>query len=116
MPRSASPSPRRPTRGERALMLGGLGAALAATPVLVALGLGTEAVQATWLLAALWTAGAELGCALWRCVRGGGDGPGLGRAPAPECEDAHEWASGSGRYAYLRALEEDTRRGDDLHI
>ena len=117
MPSSPIPAPpHRPTRRDRALVLGGLALALVLTPALLALGAGAETLQALWMLAVLWTVLAAIAGALlrglrhgdWRAWRGG---------PAPDRAEEDEWATQIGRYTYLRDDEEEAvRRGGDIYM
>ena len=107
------PPPGGPTWRDRLLVLGGLAVAFVLTPALLALGAGTETLQALWMLAILWTVLAAVAGALvkglrhgdWRAWRGG---------PAPDRAEEDEWATRTGRYTYLRDDEEAAvRRGGD---
>ena len=108
-----APRPRGPTRRERGLVLGGLALAFVLTPTLLALGADAECIQALWALAVLWTVVAAVAGALLKGLRHGDWRAG----PAPDRSEEDEWATQTGRYAYLRDDEEETvRRGDDSYI
>ena len=63
-----------------------------------------------WFWAVLWTALAALACALWRGFRYG-DWSAFGRYELPEeGGDRFDWSTKTGRYAWLRDVEDR-----DLH-
>ena len=110
---SKSPDADRPTRRERAFVLGGFAvAALATAPALV-LDDGLEVVAALWLAAAVWAFVASLALALRRGFRDGDWSP-FRSTGLPENNDTLDWSLKSGSYAYMAVAEEHERlmRGD----
>ena len=101
-------NPSDPSNGRRArvFVLGGLVIALAATVFSVATGTGVRLLGGIWFWAMIWTALAALACALWRGLRHG-DWSAFGRYELPEDGgDRFDWATRTGRYAWLRDVED----------
>ena len=99
----------------RAFVLGGLAFALAVTVFAVAAGTGVRLLGGVWFWAAVWTALAALACALWQGLRHG-DWSAFGRYGLPEDGgDRFDWATRTGRYAWLRDVE-DRDLNDDEHL
>ena len=110
---SKIPDAARPTRRERAIVLGGFAVAALWTAVSAALGSGLEAAGAVWLAAVLWTVPASLACALRRGLRDG-DWSAFRRCELPEHNDTLDWTLKSGAYVDMAIAEEHERlmRGD----
>ena len=110
---SKSPDAARPTRRERAFVLGGFAVAALATAPAFLLGGGLEVVAAIWLAAAVWAFIASLGLALRRGFRDG-DWAAFRRSGLPDDSDTLDWSLKSGTYAYMAIAEEHERlmRGD----
>ena len=110
---SKSPDAARPTRRERAVVLGGFALAALATAPAFLLGGGLEAVAALWLAAAVWAFIASLALALRRGFRDG-DWSAFASRELPDDKDTLNWSLKSGSYAYMRIAEENERlmRGD----
>ncbi len=90
----------------RAFVLGGIALALAVTVVSVAAGTGVRFLGGIWFWAAIWTVLAGLTCTLWRGFRHG-DWSAFGRCGLPEeGGDRFDWSTRTGRYAWLRDLED----------
>ena len=108
------PATCRPTWRERAIVLGGFALAALYTAVAAAAGADLETAGAAWLAAVLWTVPASLACVLWRGIRRR-DWSAFRRYELRDGRDERiDWASRTGRYAYLRIAEEHERllRGD----
>ena len=108
-----SPDAARPTRRERAAVLGGFAlAALATAPAFLPDG-GLEAVAALSLAAAVWAFIASLALALRRGFRDG-DWSAFRRSGLPGDKETLDWSLKSGSYTYMRVAEENERlmRGD----
>ena len=104
----------RSTRGERAVVLGGLALAALWTAVAAASGVGLETAGAVWLAAILWTVLASLACALRRGIRRR-DWSAFRKYKLPDDRDERiDAATQSGQYAFLEVAEEHERlmRGD----
>ena len=103
----------RPTRRERALVLGGFTVAALATAPAFLLDGGLEVVAALWLAAAAWAFVSSLALALRRGFRDG-DWSAFRRSGLPHDNDTLDWSLKSGSYAYLAVAEEHERlmRGD----
>ena len=103
----------RPSRRERAAVLGGFALAALATAPAMLLGGGLEAVAALWLAAVVWAFIASLALALWRGFRDG-DWRAFRRSGLPGGTDTLDFSLKSGSYAYMRIAEENERlmRGD----
>ena len=110
---SRDPDAARPTRRERAVVLGGFAvAALATAPAFLPDG-DLEVVAAIWLAAAVWAFVASLALALRRGFRDG-DWSAFRRSGLPDDNDTLNWSLKSGGYAYMAVAEEHERlmRGD----
>ena len=110
---SRSPDVARPSRSERAVVLGGFALAALATAPAMLLGGGLEAVAALWLAAVVWAFIASLALALRRGFRDG-DWSAFRRSGLPGDNDTLDWSLKSASYAYMRIAEENERlmRGD----
>ena len=110
---SQIPDAARPTRRERAIVLGGFAAAALGTPLSLATGAGIETVAAAWLAAVGWAVVTSLACALRRGFRDG-DWSAFRRCELPENNDALDWSLKSGAYVDMAIAEEHERlmRGD----
>ena len=108
-----NPDAGRPTRRERALLLGGFTVAALATAPAFLLGGDLEVVAALWLAAAVWAFIASLALALRRGFRNG-DWSAFRRSGLPGDNDTLDWSLKSGSYAYMAVAEEHDRlmRGD----
>ena len=96
----------------RAYVLGGLAFALAVTVFSVATGTGVRLLGGVWFWAAIWTVLAALACALRQGFRYG-DWSAFDRYELPEDNgDRFDWATKTGRYAWLRDVED--REPDDI--
>lgn len=110
---SKSPDAARPSRRERAFVLGGFAvAALATGPAFLPDG-DLEAAAALWLAAAAWAFVSSLALALRRGFRDG-DWSAFRRSGLPGDTDTLDWSLKSASYAYMRIAEENERlmRGD----
>ena len=110
---SKSPDAARPSRRDRAAVLGSFALAALATPPAMLLGGDLEAVAALWLAAAVWAFIASLALALRRGFRDGGWSA-FRRSGLPGHNDTLDWSLKSGSYTYMRIAEENERlmRGD----
>ena len=89
-----------------AFVLGGLVIALIATVFSVAAVAGVRLLGGVWFWAGIWTVLAALACALWQGFRHG-DWSAFGRYGLPEEDgDRFDWATRTGRYAWLRDAED----------
>ena len=101
------------SRRARAFVLGGLALALAATVFSVATGTGVRFLGGIWFWTVIWTALAAVACALWRGCRYG-DWSAFGRYQLPEeSGDRFDWATKTGRYAWLRDPEDRELHDED---
>ena len=110
-------NPSDPSNGcrARAFVLGGLALALAVTVFSVATGTNVRLLGGIWFWAMLWTALAALACALWRGFRYR-DWSAFGRYGLPEDGgDRFDWSTKTGRYAWLRDVE-DRHLHDPDHL
>ena len=110
---SKSPDAARPTRRERAVVLGGfIVAALATAPALVLDG-GLETVAALCLAAAVWAFIASLTLALRRGFRDR-DWSAFRRGGMTDDAELVDWSTQTGQYAWMAVAEEHERlmRGD----
>ena len=99
----------RTTWAERAVVLGGIALAVLHTVAAAMLGLDIETVGAAWLAAVVWTVPSSLALALRRGFRHG-DWSAFRRHTLSDGRDERiDWASRTGRYAYLRIAEEHRR-------
>ena len=90
----------------RAFVLGGPALALAVTVFSVAIGTGVRLFGGVWFWAVVWTVLAALACALWQGFRHR-DWSAFGRYELPEeSGDRFDWATKTGRYAWLRDAED----------
>ena len=102
---------RNPSRGARLLVLAGPATALLATILSLAAGVGLRHLGAVWACAALWSLLTALPCVLWRGFRSG-DGSAFTRYRLPDGRDERfDWSTRTGRYAYLRDVEEQELHG-----
>ena len=102
-----------PSRSARLLVLAGLGLALLATILLLAVGSGLRHLVAVWACSALWSLLTALPCVLWRGFRHG-DWSAFHRYELPAGRDEDfDWLTRTGRYAYLRDVEEEELFGQD---
>lgn len=110
---SQSPDAARPTRRERAVVLGGFAVAALATAPAFLLGGGLEVVAALWLAAAVWAFIASLALALWRGLQGG-DWSAFRRRGMTDNSELADWSTQTGEYAWMAVAEEHERlmRGD----
>ena len=94
----------------RAFVLGGVAFAFVVTVFSVFTGIGVRFLGGIWFWAVIWTVLAALACALWRGFRHG-DWSAFGRCEfAEDNGDRFDWATRTGRYAWLRDFEDR-----DLH-
>ena len=101
--------PRRPTRRERAFVLGGLALAVPATAVSLALGADGEAVGFLWLVAVVWTVFASLACALRRGIAHGDWSAFRGHGLSDGRAERFDWETRSGEWAWMRIREDRER-------
>ena len=107
------PGPRKPSRRERAFVLGGPGLALLYTAASLALGAGAEAIGPLWMAAIAWTVLASTAHVLWLGVRHR-DWSAFRDYELPEDDgEIDEWSSRTGRYQYLGDLEDRLLHDDD---
>ena len=99
---------RKTTWRERAFVLGGPGLALAATAAILAVGAGMDLIGPLWMAATAWTAVAQIAHVLWLGLRHG-DWFAFRDRQLPADEDALDWSTRTGRYAYMRVAEEHER-------
>ena len=98
----------------RAFVLGGLAFALAVTVFSVAAGIGARLLGGVWFWATVWTFLAALACALWQGFRHG-DWAAFDRYELPEDGgDRFDWSTRTGRYAWLRDVEDGDLHDQDL--
>ena len=110
-PRSGPAIPRS-TWGERAVVLGGFAVAAIQTAVAAVLGGSMETVAAVWMVAVAWTVPCSLALALRRGIRRG-DWSAFRSYELPDGRDERiDWASKTGRYAYLREWEDRILRNN----
>ena len=103
------------SRRVRAFVLGGLVIALVATVFFAITGTGVRWLGGIWFWATVWTVLAALACALWQGFRHG-DWSAFGRYELlEESGDRFDWATRTGRYAWLRDVE-DRELHDDEHL
>ena len=99
----------RTTWRERAFVLGGIVLAALYTVAAAMLGLDMETVGAAWLAAVVWTVPSSLALALRRGLVHR-DWSAFRRHTLSDGRDERmDWASKTGRYAYLRVAEEHRR-------
>ena len=110
---SRDPDSARPTRRERAVVLGGFAVAAAWTGISAAFGTGMEAVIVLWLAAVGWAVLASLALALRRGFRDG-DWSAFRRSELPHDNDTLDWSTKSGAHVDLAVAEQHERlmRGD----
>ena len=103
------------SRRARAFVLSGVVIALAVTVFSVTTGTGARLLGGVWFWATVWTVLAALACALWQGFRHG-DWSAFGEYELPEDNgDRFDWATRTGRYAWLRDIE-DRDLDDDEHL
>ncbi len=95
----------------RAFVLGGLALAAVYTTAALALGAGARHIGPLWMAAIAWTFISSLAGALWRGFRHQ-DWSAFSRYELPEDEMA-EWLFRTGRYSWLRDMEDDLLHDDD---
>ncbi len=96
-----------------ALVLGGLALAAVYNAAALVLGAGAEHVGPLWMAAFAWTVAASLAGALWRGFRHS-DWSAFSGYELPEDDgDMEEWAMRTGRYAWLRDMEEESLHDHD---
>ena len=99
----------------RAVALGGLVFAAAYTAATLALDAGAEHIGPLWIAAIGWTFAASLAGALWRGFRHR-DWSAFSRYELPEDDgELHEFTFKTGRYSWLREMEDELLH-DDHHI
>ncbi len=99
----------------RAFVLGGIALGLAVTVFSVVTGTGVRFLGGIWFGAVIWTALTALACALWRGFRHG-DWSAFGQYELPEeGGDRFDWSTKTGRYAWLRDVE-DPQLQDPEHL
>ena len=104
-----APTPRRPTRAERALVLAGFAVAALCTAAALVADAGTGFVGALWLAAIVWTVAASLALALRRGLVHR-DWSAFGHYELPDGRDDRiDWTSRTGAYAYLPIRERNQR-------
>ena len=110
---SQYPDAARPTRRERAVVLGGFAIAALATAPALLLGGDLEVVAALWLAAAVWAFIASLVLALRRGFRDG-DWSAFRRGGMTDDTELVDWSTQTGQYAWMAVAEEHERlmRGD----
>ena len=110
---SRDPDAARPTRRERAVVLGGFAVAALATAPAFLLGGDLEVVAAFWLAAAVWAFIASLALALRRGFRDG-DWSAFRRGGMTDDAELVDWSTQTGQYAWMAVAEEHERlmRGD----
>ena len=108
-----SPDAGRPTRRERAFVLGGFAVAALATAPAFLPGGGLEVVAALWLAAAVWAFIASLALALRRGFRDG-NWSAFRRRGMTDNTELVDWSTQTGEYAWMAVAEEHERlmRGD----
>ncbi len=106
---------RRITWRARAFVLGGLAFAAIYTTAALALGAGAEHIGLLWIGAIAWAFAASLTGALWRGFRHR-DWSAFSRYELPEDDgELHEFTFKTGRYSWLRKMEDELLH-DDHHI
>ena len=106
---------RRITWRARASVLGGLAFAAVYTAATLALDAGEKHIGALWMAAIAWTFVSSLAGSLWRGFRHR-DWSAFSRYELPEDDgELHEFTFKTGRYSWLRELEEELLH-DNHHI
>ncbi len=110
---SQNPDAARPTRWERAAVLGGLALAAVWTGVCAVAGIGLETAGAVWLAALGWAVLASLALALRRGFRDR-DWSAFRRCEMTDHTELADWSTQTGEYAWMAVAEEHERlmRGD----
>ncbi len=99
----------------RAFVLGGLAFAAVYTATTLALDTGVEHIGLLWMAAIAWTFAASLSGALWRGFRHH-DWSAFSRYELPEDDgELHEFTFKTGRYSWLRDMEDELLH-DDRHL
>ena len=94
---------------ERAIVLGGFAVAALYTAGALVLDTGLDIAGPLWLAAIVWTVPSSLALAIRRGLRDG-DWTAFRRHTLSDGRDERmDWASRTGRYAYLRVAEEHRR-------
>ena len=102
-----------PSRAARALVFAGPALALIFTIFALGTGLGACFLCGVWFWGVIWTFSSALTCALWRGFRHG-DWSAFRRYEFPEDDgERFDWSTRTGRYAYLRDLEEEALHEGD---
>ena len=106
---------RRTTWPVRAFVLGGLALATVYTAAALGLDAGAEHIGPLWMAAIAWTVAASLAGALWRGFRHR-DWSAFSTYELPEDDgDMDEFISRTGRYTWLRKMEDELLH-DDRHL
>ncbi len=99
----------------RAFVLGGLAFAAVYTAATLALDAGAEHIGALWMGAIAWTFVSSLAGALWRGFRHR-DWSAFSRYELPKDDgELHEFTFKTGRYSWLRKMEDELLH-DDRHL
>ncbi len=101
-------TPSRSSRGERAIVLGGLAIAVLWTAASLILETGMETVGAAWTAAIAWSVVSSLALALRRGIRRR-DWSAFRRYRLSGNGDLVSWSTKTGAYAYMRVAEENER-------
>ncbi|MDE0354607.1 MAG: hypothetical protein OXK20_02975 [Deltaproteobacteria bacterium] len=108
-------SPARTTWRARAFVLGGLVFAAVYTATTLALNAGVEHIGPLWMAAIAWTFAASLAGSLWRGFRHR-DWSAFSHYELPEDDgELHEFTFKTGRYSWLRKMEDELLH-DDRHL
>lgn len=108
-------SPARTTWRARAFVLGGLVFAAVYTATTLALNAGMEHIGPLWMAAIAWTFAASLAGSLWRGFRHR-DWSAFSHYELPEDDgELHEFTFKTGRYSWLRKMEDELLH-DDRHL
>ncbi len=97
----------------RPFVLGGLAFALAVTVFAVATGTGIRLLGGVWFWAAIWTVLAALASALRQGFRHGDWSAFRGYDLTEDNGDRFDWATKTGRYAWLRDAEDGDLHDED---
>ena len=101
------------SRRARAFVLGGPALALVATVFAAITGIGVRRLGGIWFWAGIWTVLAALSCVLRQGFRHG-DWSAFGGHKLPEDSgDRFDWATKTGRYAWLRDAEDGDLHDED---
>ena len=106
---------RRITWRARAFVLGGPALAAVCTAVALDLDVGTEYIGPLWMGAIAWAFAASLAGGMWRGFRHR-DWSAFSRYELPEDDgELHEFTFKTGRYSWLRKMEDELLH-DDRHL